>query len=273
MRAILGLFLIVLAIPAMAQEAKRSIEPVTGDVYLMRNNFHNSLLVVTDEGVVRVDPINAEAGIWLNANLSQIGAEKVSHLIYSHSHGDHGSGGNAHEGAMVVMHEDAPRAIDGTTSELRVGDTHSLEIGGKIIELANLGAGHDNQMLVTIVRPENVAFIVDVAAPKRLPFRDFPRSDIAGWFKQLETARALDFEVFAPGHGNVGTKADLDDAYNYMVELQAAVLEGLKAGKTVEDLKTEVTMNAYKDWGQYEQWLGQNIEGMARHLKAIGQVD
>ena len=84
-------------------------------------------------------------------------------------------------------------------------------------------------MLVTIVRPENVAFIVDVAAPKRLPFRDFPGSDIAGWFKQLEAARALDFEIFAPGHGNVGTKADLDDAHTYMIDLQTAVLEGLKA--------------------------------------------
>lgn len=273
MRLILGLLMGVFAVPVLAQEAQRSIEPVVGDVFLMRNNFHNSLLVVTSEGVVRVDPINAEAGNWLNANLNQIGAEKVSHLIYSHSHGDHASGGNAHESAMVVMHEDAPEAIDGTISNLRVGDAHTLEIGGKTIELVNLGAGHDNHMLVTIVRPENVAFIVDIAAPKRLPFRDFPGSDIAGWFKQLEAAQALDFEIFAPGHGSVGTKADLDDAYNYMVELRAEVLEGLKAGKAVENLRAEVTMDVYKGWGQYEQWLGQNIVGMARHLEASGQIN
>ena len=257
----------------MAQDVKRSIESLEGDVYLMRNNFHNSLLVATTEGVVRVDPINAEAGAWLNENLDQIGQEKVSHLIYSHSHGDHGSGGNAHEGAMVIAHEDAPEEINGTVPDIRVGDAHSLEIGGKTIELVNLGNGHDNHMLVTIVRPENVAFVVDVAAPKRLPFRDFPRSDIGGWFKQLETAKALDFEVFAPGHGNVGTKADLDDAYTYMVELQAAVLDGLKAGKSIDQLKAEITMGAYKDWGQYDVWREENIEGMARYLKASGQAD
>lgn len=60
-------------LPAAAQEATRSIEPVAGDVYLMRNNFHNSLLVATSEGVVRIDPINAGAGEWLNANLDQVG--------------------------------------------------------------------------------------------------------------------------------------------------------------------------------------------------------
>ncbi|MFD1156346.1 MBL fold metallo-hydrolase [Roseovarius aestuarii] len=273
MRLLVGFYMAVLAAPAFAQDVTRSIEPVTGDVYLMRNNFHNSLLVATSEGVVRVDPINAEAGEWLNANLGEIGQEKVSHLIYSHSHGDHGSGGGAHKDAIVIAHEDAPDEINGITPDLRVGDTHSLSIGGKTIELTNLGAGHDNHMLVTIVRPENVAFIVDVAAPKRLPYRDFARSDIGGWFQQLEAAQALDFEIFAPGHGAIGTKDDLVNAYTYMVDLQAEVLDGLKAGKSVEQLKSEVTMDAYKDWGQYDAWRGENIEGMARYLKASGQAD
>ena len=231
MRLLSGCLALLMALPVAAQDVRRSIEKVTGDVYLMRNNFHNSLLVATSEGVVRVDPINAEAGAWLEDNLDQIGQTKVSHLIYSHSHGDHGSGGEAHGDAMVIAHEDAPAVVNGVTPDLRVGDRHVMTVGDKTIELANLGAGHDNHMLVTIVRPENVAFIVDVAAPKRLPFRDFPRSDIGGWFKQIETAQGLDFDIFAPGHGNVGVKADLDGAYNYMAELRDALLAGLKAGK------------------------------------------
>lgn len=273
MKLLLGLLFAVITVPALAQNVQRSIEPVAGDVYLLRNNFHNSLLIATTEGVVRVDPINAGAGEWLNANISQIGQEKVSHLIYSHSHADHASGGGEHGGAMVIAHQYAPDVIDGVTPDLRVGDTHVLEIGGKTIELANLGAGHDNHMLVTIVRPENVAFIVDVAAPKRLPFRDFGRSDIDGWLKQLDAAQALDFDIFAPGHGGVGTKADLTDALGYMVELRTEVLEGLRSGKSVDMLKAEVTMVGYKDWAQYDAWRALNIEGMARFLKDSGQVN
>ena len=146
MRLLIGFLLAVLATPAIAQDVKRSIVPVTGDVYLMRNNFHNSLLVATTEGVVRVDPINAEAGVWLNSNLGQIGQDSVSHLIYSHSHGDHASGGGAHEGAIVIAHEDAPAAIDGVSPDLRVGDTHTMEIGGKTTVFA---AGKRFQVLAT----------------------------------------------------------------------------------------------------------------------------
>jgi len=121
--------LVALALPAAAQGVQRQIIPVAGDVYLFQNNFHMSLIVATPEGTLRVDPINAEA--WLNDNLASIGAGPVTHLVYSHSHGDHGSGGAAHPGATVIMHEAAPEAIDGVAATLRVGDTHVIELGVK----------------------------------------------------------------------------------------------------------------------------------------------
>ena len=51
---------------------KRAIENVSGDVYRFQNNFHYSLVTVTDNGVVVIDPINQGAASWLKANLSQI---------------------------------------------------------------------------------------------------------------------------------------------------------------------------------------------------------
>lgn len=265
--------LVVFALSASAQDTVRKFHHVAGDVYLFQNNFHLSLIVPTSEGTVRVDPINAEAGDWLNANLSEVTDQPITHLIYSHSHGDHASGGGQHPEALTIAHEDAPEAIDGVVPALRVGDQHSFTLGGKTFELTNLGGGHDNHMIVTVVRPENVAFIVDVAAPKRLPFRNFGGANIDDWIGQIETALTIDFEVFAPGHGGVGTKADLEDALGYMNDLRAAVLEGLKAGKSLDELKTEVTMADYAGWGQYEAWRELNIEGMAAYLEGAGLVN
>lgn len=258
---------------ATAQDIKRQIIPVAGDVYLFQNNFHLSLIVATSEGTVRVDPINAEAGAWLNDNLASIGAQPVSHLIYSHSHGDHASGGSAHPGATVIAYEKAPADLDGVVPDMRVGDDTVLTIGGKTIELTNLGSGHDDHMLAVVVRPENVAFIVDVAAPKRLPFRNFGGANLDDWIGQIEAAQTLDFDIFAPGHGGVGVKADLDDAHQYMLDLKAGVLAGLKAGKSVEDLQSELTLAKYSDWGQYGDWRVMNIEGMAGYLQASGQLN
>ncbi len=259
--------------PAPAQEVNRELVPVTGDVFLMRNNFHNSLVVRPSEGTVRIDPINAEAGAWLNDNLGSIDAPPVSHLIYSHSHLDHASGGDAHAGAEVIMHEDAPEAVDGVAATRRVGDSESIEIGGKTFEMTNLGPGHDNHMLVTVVRPENVAFIVDVAAPKRLPFRDFAGANLDDWIGQIAKAQELDFEIFAPGHASPGTPEDLDDAMTYMQDLRAGVLAGLQAGKSVDEITADLTLDAYGDWGQYEDWRPLNIQGMADYLQREGLVN
>lgn len=263
----------LLALPAFAQETTRKLHHVAGDVYLFQNNFHMSLIVPTSEGTVRVDPIDADAGAWLNENLGEITDQPVTHLIYSHSHGDHASGGSAHDGAEVIAHEDAPADIHGTAQTIRVGDTHRMAVGDKTFELTNLGRGHDNHMLVTVVRPENVAFIVDVAAPKRLPFRDFGGANVDNWISQIEAAMLLDFEVFAPGHGGVGTKADLEDALGYMNVLRAGVLDGLKAGKSVDEIKAELTLSDYADWGQYADWRELNIEGMATYLQSAGLVN
>ncbi len=265
--------ILMLCLPATAQEVKRQIVHVAGDVYLFQNANHRSLIVVTSEGVVRVDPINAAAGAWLNQNLSTITDKPVTHLIYSHSHRDHSSGGSAHAGATLIAHQDAPATIDGSSPSVRVGDKHTLVVGGKILELTNLGAGHDTHMLAVVVRPENVAFIVDVAAPKRLPFRNFGRSDVGGWIDQIKAAQALDFDIFAPGHGNVGTPGDLDDAMAYMQALKAGVLQGLQAGKSVEDITAELTLDRYKQWSQYDAWRAMNIQGMAKYLQTSGQVD
>ncbi len=86
---------VTLSTPAVAQDPTRKFHHVNGDVYLFQNNFHMSLIVPTTEGTVRVDPINAEAGTWLNENLGEITDQPVTHLIYSHSHLDHASGGSA----------------------------------------------------------------------------------------------------------------------------------------------------------------------------------
>ena len=98
-------------------------------------------------------------------------------------------------------------------------------------------------------------------------------ADLDDWIQQIKKIESLDFDIFAPAHGNIGIKADATDARIYMEKLKELVLNGLKAGKSVEELKTELTLDDYKEWSQYEDWRPMNIEGMALHLKKSGQVN
>ena len=74
-------------------EPQRVITRVTGDLYRAQNNNHNSVFLVTPEGIIVVDPLNPEFAAWLEEELNQRFGVPVRYVIYSHHHWDHASGG------------------------------------------------------------------------------------------------------------------------------------------------------------------------------------
>jgi glyoxylase-like metal-dependent hydrolase (beta-lactamase superfamily II) len=254
-----------------AQEVNRKITKVSGDVYRFQNKFHVNVFAITDAGVVVTDPINADAAAWLKQEITKLTSQPITHLVYSHSHGDHASGGKRYgDVATVIAQQNAPDMIDGVKPTVRFNDEMQFDHGGKTFELTYLGPGHGKDLSVMVIRPENVAFVVDAVSSKRLFYRDFPNSNVDDWIKQVARVQSLEFDTFIGGHGPVGVKSDVDDGLDYLKEMRAAVLKGLKAGKTVDQLADSITMQKYRDWASYDQWLKLNIQGMARHLKESG---
>jgi len=272
MRITLIFILLALSSTSFAQSEKRAITNIAGDVYRFQNMFHYSIFVVTDNGVVVTDPINAEAASWLRTEIGKLTDQPITHLIYSHSHADHASGGAAFgDVPNVITEKNAPASIDGVVPTMRIAEAKTIEIGGKEFELTPLGPGHGNDLMAIVVQPESVGFIVDAVASKRLPFRDFPNSNVDDWTQQIRNVEALEFDIFAGGHGSVGVKEDATSGRIYIEELRAQVLTGIKSGKSADELASVVTMDEYKDWGSYDQWRELNVRGMVRHLKAIGE--
>ena len=275
MKKIIPLLLMLAAMPgfAPAQEVTREIKRVTFDVYRFQNQFHVNMFVVTGEGVVVTDPINAAAAAWLRAEIAKITDEPITHLIYSHSHLDHASGGTEYgDVPTVIAHRNAPEDIDLVEPTLRFDEQMSFTLGSKTFELTYLGPGHGTDLIAVVVRPDEVAFVVDAVSAKRVFYRDFPGANVDDWIEQVRRVDALDFDILVGGHGPVGVKRDVGEGLAYLEELRAAVLKGLKAGKTVEQLKRDIKMEKYKDWAAYDRWRELNVQGMARHLKESGAV-
>ena len=258
---------------ASAQDAKREFTRVTDDVYRFKNRFHVNMFVITGNGVLVTDPINPEAASWLRAEIGQLTDQPITHLVYSHSHGDHASGGTEYgDVPNVIVHQNAPENIDLVEPTIRFSDQMSFTVGGKTFELTYLGPGHGNDLVAMVVRPDNVAFVVDAVSSKRLFYRDFPGANVDHWIDQVRKVDALDFEVMIGGHGPVGVKSDVADGIAYLEELRAAVLKGLKAGKSVDELKQSIKMKKYRTWASYDNWRELNVQGMARYLVESGQA-
>ena len=254
---------------ARAQDApKREIVQISGDLYRFQNNFHYSVFLVTPEGVIATDPINADAAKWLKAEIASRFGKKIRYVIYSHDHVDHSSGGEvfAADGAIVIAHEKAKRAILGENRPTAVPQITfkrqmTVELGGKTVELKYLGKNHSDNMIVMRFPEERTLFAVDFIPVKTVAFKSFSDAYIPEWIKSLARVERLDFDILAPGHGPLGTKADVTAFREYMTDLTGQVLEQARMGKSLEETKAAVDLSKYSDWGQFEAWGPLNIEG------------
>ena len=72
----------------------------------------------------------------------------------------------------------------------------------------------------------------------------------------------MDFDRLAPGHGPIGTRADLLAHRTYYQDLYNEVLASARAGKSLEDLQASIKLEKYKSLSMYNKWFKLNIEGI-----------
>src|SRR5882672_11114512 len=116
-RSILAVIALVLALPVLAQApARPSIQTTkvegTDGVYIFRNVNHQSIFIVTSDGVIATDPIaygKPTGGADYVAEIRKVTSQPIKLLIYSHHHFDHIAGGKAFKdaGATILAHRQA----------------------------------------------------------------------------------------------------------------------------------------------------------------------
>ena len=252
-----------------AQNApKRAISKIAGDFYRFQNNFHFSVFYVTDDGVLVTDPIDADAAKWLKAEIKKRFKKPIKYLVYSHDHQDHSSGGEVFaDTAIIVGHENTRAAMIGEkrptpAPTVTFSDRMTLHLGGREIELTYVGKGHSDNSIAIRFPQERVLFAVDFVSVKRLPFKTLSDSYIPDLIEQIRMVEEMDYDILAPGHGKMGTPADAREHRQYVEELYEAVLAGVRAGKSLDQLKADIKLPKYESWSQYKDWLPMNIEGI-----------
>lgn len=248
---------------------QRALVQVAGDLYRFQNAFHTAAVYVTPAGIIVVDSINADASRWLKQELAtRFPGRSVKYLVYSHDHADHISGGEVFaDTATVVSHRNAKERIVGekrptAVPSITIGDSMTIELGGKVVNLRHVGRNHSDNSLVAHFPAERAIFAVDFIPVKSFPFRDLPDSYFPDWMDSLRTVEMMDFDILVPGHGPNGTKADVTVMREYMTELHSEVLTQVRAGKSRDEVKQLVRMEKYKSWPGYEQTVPLNVEGM-----------
>jgi len=146
-------------------------------------------------------------------------------------------------------------------------DTMTLHLGGRTINLIHVGRGHSDNSIVLHFPRERTVIAVDFVYVKRIPFKNLSDTYILALVEQIQKVENMDFDIIAPGHGKLGTRADVRDHRQYVEDLYNAVIGGVRAGQSLDQLTQSVSLPKYASWSQYKVWLPLNIEGVYSRIK------
>lgn len=246
-----------------------SFEKVSDKVYTFHWNWYRNVVIVTDAGLVIIDPMNAEMSGALHKELVRhFPGQKVHTLIYSHYHLDHTSGGAVLEPANVIAHEKSPvywNAVkhEGVLEPTRYisGDT-VLNIGGVEIRALYLGLSHTDTLYAFHLPSERLVFTADLGLVKTVAPIGVPDRYAPGYLAAMDRIIALDFDTFIPSHFGYGKKQDLVDWRNMMEDgrrlANAAIHQSGTPGVRNKQMGEYFDAVYYPMREKYGQWHGFN---------------
>jgi glyoxylase-like metal-dependent hydrolase (beta-lactamase superfamily II) len=237
------------AAPPPAAPAPLLASPVQGGVAVIGGEGGNIAVLTGPDGTLLVDSKFARLATPVRGALKALGGSDPAWLINTHFHFDHtdGNAGFARTGARIVAHSSVRRRLAEGSSipafsvvtppapaealpVISFDTALQLQLDGQTIELRHLPAAHTDGDVVVQFRQANVIHAGDVWFNGMYPFVDAGNGGtlagaIAGVDQVLEMA--TDDTRIIPGHGPVGSKADLQ-SYRAMLVTAQERLSALK---------------------------------------------
>jgi glyoxylase-like metal-dependent hydrolase (beta-lactamase superfamily II) len=212
------------------------VAEVAGGVHWITDGGYQNAFVVCEDSVVAIDAPPSIGGESVMRAIRDVTDKPVSHVIYTHYHGDH-------IGNADIYPPDAVRIAHSDTADLlkrfddphrpppdRVFDErHRLEVGGQSIDLIYRGPNHAPGNIFVHIPEHGVLMCVDLFYPGWVPFANIAMSkDIPGFVDHHDYALELDFEHLIPGHlTRIGDRRDVEIAKEYIHDVRTAAQNAL----------------------------------------------
>ncbi len=265
MRHLLASAALIVSGPVLAQDLSKveiKTEQVAPGVAVLFGAGGNIGVSYGEDGTILIDDQFAPLTEKIQTAVSTLGAQPVKFLVNTHWHYDH-TGGNENLGkanALIMAHDNVRvRMAAGQGNQkpaaklalpvVTYADGLKLHLNGEEVRVMHMPAGHTDGDSIVHWTKSNVIHMGDLFFLRMsLPFVDASsggnvRGVVAAADKVL--AIADDQTKIIPGHGPVATKADLQLYRNMVAEIIAKVESGIKAGKTLEQIKAERPADGY----------------------------
>lgn len=255
-------------------DADLVVQPLRGNVAVLMGSGGNITVLSGDEGKFQVDAGIAKSQEKLQAALHKISAAPVKYVVNTHWHWDHtdGNAGMHAAGATVVAHKNTFKHLTETTHvnawnwtfdpvpvdarpTLLIDQAKTFAFAGTRIDVENLGEGHTDGDLWVYFREADVLALGDTFWNGIYPYIDNEDGgSIDGAIKWASKAveRTTDRTIVVPGHGAVGTRAQLVEFRDMLVTVRNNVAALKQQGKSIEEiLAAKPTASFDAKWGNF----------------------
>lgn len=223
------------------------------------------------EGALLIDTSGWKSTHAVRAALQAVDAWPPRWVINSHWHRDH-SGGNAplaRQGAVVIAAANTQKWLTEKISLAEVPDEAAIpsrlidsptamSFAGQDIEIIPVPAAHTDGDIIVHIRSRNVFHMGDLFVNGSFPYISAgSKGKIDGYLaaQRLILDRSDDRSIMIPGHGPIGTRADLLRSHNMLTTARNRVARLRAAGKTSREIMQINPLEDMRDeWGG--SWIG-----------------
>ncbi len=244
---------------------------ISDNLYVFSHGGSRNIFIVTNEGVIVTDPLNVASAKILREEIAKVTDQPVKYVVYSHEHWDHILGGRIFkdEGATFVSHFNCLEHFyrephqDLVFPDVTFERNHTIELGGRRLELLYFGRNHGQCMVIMHVPEERMIFIVDLVTKGRVSgaggtMRDFFPQD---WVRSLREIEKLDFDRMIASHGQaVSDRSTVSERRRYLEALMLAVRTELEAGTPYFQILDRIELPEFAHLQGYDQYLRRNAE-------------
>jgi glyoxylase-like metal-dependent hydrolase (beta-lactamase superfamily II) len=287
--------------PAPATVPAFTLNPVGRNMWAAIDlNGHagsNASFVIGDDGVAVIDTLEYPEAASALAEIRKKTSLPIKFVIDTHYHIDHVDGNRVfvEAGAIVMAHRNVrawihtenlkffggkdakpeqKAMVEGLYAPDVVYDSGiSLYLGSRVINV-KFYPGHtggDSLVSVSDEQGNDVVFCGDLFWRQSLP--NLIDANTRLWIETLDSftnPAPRQGTVFVPGHGDVGTAADVEAFRGYLSDLRAMVAGPVKEGKSGDELVAAVMpqlTEKYGQWGIFKHFSKRNILDVAAEIR------
>ncbi|MBV8902941.1 MAG: MBL fold metallo-hydrolase, partial [Acidobacteriia bacterium] len=266
-----ALFLAALWLPAQENSPLRVL-PVQGSVYLLYGPVSNATIQVGKDGVLLVDTMSDALAPQITAEIKKLSSLPVRYIIDTSLTADH-IGGNAAlqkagapgasvpdgGGATLIAHQNVlnhltqpvtgnqtPPAQAGLPNDEYDTPTKDFYFNGEPVIVFHEPKAHTDGDSIVLFRRSDVISVGDIFTPDRYPEIDLEHGgSVTGLIAALNHLLRLTVPEHLqdggtrviPGHGRLCNEADVVEYRDMVTIVRDRVLDLLKKGKTLEEVK------------------------------------